>query len=73
MPTQEEHDRPENLVEPADLPVKPARSLEEEANSNNTLEGYAAINHPSNDEFEQEVEKLEEDNRAKAAQKGNKS
>ena len=33
MPDQDEHDRPENLVEPAHLPVKPAATLEEAANS----------------------------------------
>jgi hypothetical protein len=70
MPTQDEHDRPENLVQPADLPVKPARSLQEEANSNNSLEGYAAMNNLNNDEFGEEAERLERE-REIAAQKGN--
>ena len=69
MPTQEEHDRPENLVEPAHLPVKPATTLQEAANSNDTLEGYVAINGLNNDEIARSVKaqegealKLEDEN-----------
>ena len=57
--SQKEHDKPENLVEPAHLPVKPAASLQEEANSNNSLEGYAAMNALNNDEMGKEAEELE--------------
>jgi hypothetical protein len=56
---QEEHDRPENLVQPEHLDVKPAASLQEEANSNNSLDGYAAMNVLSNDEIAKEVEELD--------------
>jgi hypothetical protein len=69
MPRQDEHDRPENLVEPADLPVKPAESLEEAANSNNSLEGYASINDLNETEFGKEAVELEEE-KSKAAKKG---
>ena len=51
MSKQEDHDRPENLVQPLDLTAKPAESLQEEANSNNSLEGYAAVNNLNNDEM----------------------
>jgi hypothetical protein len=61
MPDQEEHDRPENLVQPAHLPVKPAASLEEEANSNNSLEGYAAMNALNNQEMGRDAVRLEEE------------
>jgi len=56
---QEEHDRPENLVQPEHLDVKPAPSLQEEANSNNSLDGYAAMNALNNDEIAKEVEELD--------------
>jgi hypothetical protein len=69
MPRQDEHDRPENLVEPAHLPVKPAESLEEAANSNNSLEGYAAVNDLNETEFGEEAVKLDEE-KEKAANKG---
>ena len=71
MPDQDEHDRPENLVEPAHLPVKPAATLEEAANSNNSLEGYAAVNNLNEDEFGKEAVALEEEQeKTKAAEKG---
>jgi hypothetical protein len=70
MPTQEEHDRPENLVEPAHLPVKPASSLEEAANSINPLEGYVAVNGLNNDEIAKEVKAQEEE--LKHERKGSK-
>lgn len=69
MPRQDEHDRPENLAEPADLSVKPAESLEDAANSNNSLEGYAAINDLNETEFGKEAVALEEEKR-KAVKKG---
>jgi hypothetical protein len=57
--SQEQHDKPENLVQPEHLDVKPASSLQEEANSNNSLEGYAAMNALNNEEFGKEAEQLE--------------
>ena len=44
MPKQEEHDKPENLVESPNVAEQAARSLQEAADSNATLEGYYAIN-----------------------------
>ena len=61
MPDQEEKERLENMVEPAHLPVKPAASLEEEANSNNSLEGYAAMNGLNNEQIAQDAVELEEE------------
>jgi hypothetical protein len=56
-------------VQPAHLPVKPAESLEDAANSNNSLEGYAAINDLNETDFGKEAVELEEE-KAKAAKKG---
>jgi hypothetical protein len=69
MPRQDKHDRPENLVDPEHLPVKPAKTLEEAANSNNSLEGYAAVNELNETEFGKEAVELEEE-QVKAAKKG---
>jgi hypothetical protein len=44
MPKQEEHDKPENLVESPHEAEHAARSLEDAADSNATLEGYYSIN-----------------------------
>jgi len=44
MPNQEEHDKPENLVEAPGEAERAARSLEDAADSNATLEGYYAMN-----------------------------
>lgn len=44
MPTQKEHDEPENLVESPGEAELTARTLEEAADSNATLEGYYSIN-----------------------------
>jgi hypothetical protein len=68
MPDQDERERLEDQVEPAHLPVKPAETLEEAANSNNSLEGYAAVNDLNEDEFGKEAVELEE--KAKTATKG---
>ncbi len=65
MPDQEEHERLENMVQPAHLPVKPAASLEEEANSNNSLEGYAAMNGLNNEQIGKEAVELEEERNKK--------
>ena len=44
MPKQEEHDKPENLVESPGEAEQTARTLEDAADSNATLEGYYSIN-----------------------------
>lgn len=44
MPRQEEHEKPENLVETPHEAEHSARSLEDAADSNATLEGYYAMN-----------------------------
>ena len=44
MPKQEEHEKPENLVESPHEAEHAARSLEDAADSNATLEGYYSIN-----------------------------
>jgi hypothetical protein len=69
MPDRKERERLENQAEPPDLPVKPAETLEEAANSDNSLEGYAAVNDLNEDEFGKEAVKLEEE-KNKAAKKG---
>ena len=56
MPTQEEHDQPENLVESPGKAEHVAHSLEDAADSNTTLQGYYAMHNikPSED-IEKEV------------------
>jgi hypothetical protein len=44
MPSQEEHDNPENLVERPGEAEEAARSLEDAADSHATLQGYYAMN-----------------------------
>ena len=44
MPTQEEHDQPENLVEAPGEAERSARSLEDALDSHATLDGYFAMN-----------------------------
>jgi hypothetical protein len=44
MPKQEEHEKPENLVESPHEAEHAARSLQDAADSNETLEGYYSIN-----------------------------
>jgi hypothetical protein len=44
MPTQDEHDSPENLVESPGEAEEAARSLEDAADSHATLQGYYAMN-----------------------------
>lgn len=57
MPKQEEHDQPENLVESSDVAEHAARSLQDAADSNATLEGYFAINEtPPPDEVREQLE-----------------
>lgn len=64
MPGQEEHDKPENLVESStELEKRAARSLEEAADSHATLEGYFAVNDVKDSE---QLEKEAAQDRAKA-------
>ncbi len=49
MPSQEEHDKPENLVEEPGEAERAARSLAQAANSNSTLQGYYAVNNTRED------------------------
>ena len=44
MPEQEEHERIEDMVEVPGEAAESARSLEEAANSHQTLQGFQAIN-----------------------------
>ncbi len=44
MPQQEQHETPENLVEAPGEAERAARSLQEAADSNATLQGYYSIN-----------------------------
>ena len=44
MPRQEEHEKPENLVESPGEAEQAARSLQDAADSHGTLEGYFAVN-----------------------------
>jgi hypothetical protein len=60
MPEQKEHDKPENLVEHPHPGVHTARSLQEAANSNNSLEGYVAMNELNDEEIARQVEEQEE-------------
>ena len=70
MPDQKEHEKPENLVQPAHLEVKPAETLEDEANSNNSLEGYAAMNGLNAEPIAQEAVELEDEKEKKAKEAG---
>ncbi len=56
MPRQEEHEKPENLVEAPHEAEHAARSLEDAADSNATLQGYAAMNSAdASDQIKQEA------------------
>lgn len=67
MPTQDEHDKPENLVESPHEAEHAARSLEDEVDSNATLQGYYAMN---NARPSKELEKEATEDRKKAAEEG---
>ena len=56
MPPQEEHEKPENLVDSPHQTEHTARSLEDAANSNETLEGYYSINNEKEPEDAQEAD-----------------
>ena len=58
MPKQEEHEKPENLVESPGEAEKTARSLQEAVDANGTLEGYYSINNEEPpEEVREEVDK----------------
>jgi hypothetical protein len=44
MPSQEEHEKPENLIESPHKKEHSAKSLQDAADSNATLQGYYAMN-----------------------------
>ena len=54
MPPQEEHEKIENLVDSPHQAEHTARSLQEAADSNATLEGFESIN---NEHFSKELER----------------
>jgi hypothetical protein len=55
MPGQADHEKPENLMQSPLPKIHRARSLPEEANSNNSLDGYAAMNVPARKETIDEI------------------
>ena len=58
MPRQEEHEKPENLVESPGEAEQAARSLQDAADSHGTLEGYFAVNDVKDSkELEEEASK----------------
>ena len=61
MPDQSIHEQPENLVEEQGKRTHSATSLAEEANSGNSLEGYAAMNMTDNEEPFERVEQPAKD------------
>jgi len=67
MPEQEEHDKPENLVEQPHQAEHEARTLEDAVDSNATLEGYFAMNDIKPDKEEQEELEREERSRVNTA------
>ncbi len=65
MPPEEEHERPEDLVEAPGEAEQSAHSLQEEANSHNTLQGFFAMNDERPPE-EGTDERTEDKNREKS-------
>ena len=56
MPSQEEHDKPENLVESPHKTQHSAHSLQEAVDSNATLQGFYAMNNVKDaEELEREA------------------
>ncbi len=66
MSGQKEHDKPENLVESPHQAEHEAHTLEDEVDSNATLEGYFAMNNIRDGE-EKEALALEEKGSAEGA------
>jgi hypothetical protein len=67
MPPQEEHEKIENLVDSPHQAEHTARSLQEAADSNATLEGFESIN---NEHFSEELEREAREDRPKDREKG---
>ena len=67
MPPQEEHEKIENLVDSPHQAEHTARSLQEAADSNATLQGFESIN---NERFSEQLEQEARDDRAKNREKG---
>ena len=62
MPAQEEHDKPENLVETPGKKTHSARTLEEAVDSNESLQGFYAMNNVKDAaELEREASEMPED------------
>lgn len=67
MPDQEEHEKLENLVESPGMAERAARTLQQAANSNQSLEGFEAIN---NERIPQELEREAEQDDPQDREKG---
>jgi hypothetical protein len=68
MPDQKEHEKEENLVESSpELAEKAARTLEQAANSNQSLEGFQAIN---NERISPELEREAREDDGSGREKG---
>lgn len=66
MPAQEEHEKPENLVEAPGEAEQAARSLQDAADSHATLQGYYAMNDvKDSEEIENSAEDKQPENRKK--------
>lgn len=60
MPNEEEHEKLEDMVESPGEAERAARTLEDAADSNATLEGYYSINEtPPPEEVREQVDKEE--------------
>ncbi len=66
MQNQKDHDKPENLVQSPHQETEEARSLEDEVDSHQSLEGYFAMNNIRDGE-EVEAEKLKQQQDAERA------
>jgi hypothetical protein len=62
MPRQEEHEKPENLVESPGEAEQAARSLQDAADSHGTLQGFYAVNDVKDSE---ELEREANEDRSK--------
>lgn len=69
MPRQEEHEKPENLVESPGEAEQAARSLQDAADSHGTLQGFYAVNDVKNSE-ELEEEAKEDRKKPEDREKG---
>jgi hypothetical protein len=64
MPPQEEHDKPENLVEAPGEAEQAARSLQDAADSHATTQGYFSVNNsrpPEGIEADRKGDEIPED------------